>query len=272
MIAVVVIVVVIAAAVGGFLYWRHTQDAARQASSAQSETQPKKKSGAATPKKKTATKPAKPKVSEVAMTDFWCGSNGTREWNWSGGALVSAMVSCADEGYATDGETSSNGSQTGDEGEYSFGLWAPALERSKVIHVSMLESGEKVETKPTVAATYGDDPAVFVIYAVKTKAVGTTPETVHLYAHEVNVDKGTLGKRIDLKTEEDNLIDRDQDYRYAVIGQSDTRVAVQKTWRTQGKFTVNDGESSRDIDHAQIMALVRGKSEATTLQNVPGQG
>lgn len=271
-IVIAVVVVLIAAAVGGFLYWKHTQDTAQQASPEQSETQSKKNDGATTPKKKTTTKPTKPKVSEVAMTDFRCGSNGTREWNWSGGALVSTMVSCADDGYATDGETSSNGSQSGDEGEYSFGLWTPALEKSKVIHVSMLKSGEKEETAPTVAATYGDDPAVFVIYAVKTKAVGTTPETVHLYAHEVNVEKGTLGKRIDLKTEEDNLIDRDQDYRYAVIGQSDTRVAVQKTWRTQGRFTVNDGESSRDIDHAQIMALTRGKSEATTLQTFQDKG
>lgn len=272
MIAVVVVVVVIAAAVGGFLYWRHTQDAARQASSAQSETQPKKKSGAATPKK-TATKPTKPKVSEVSMTDFWCGSDGTRDkWDWSGGALVSAMVSCADEGYATDGETSSNGSREGDEGEYSFGLWTPALERSKVIHVSMLESGEKVETKPTVAATYGDDPAVFVIYAVKTKAVGTTPETVHLYAHEVDVDKGRLGKRIDLRTEEDNFIDRDQNYGYAVLGASDTRIAVGKTWRTKETFTTNGRETDRDIDHAQIMALTHGKSEATTLQTIQDKG
>lgn len=272
-IVIAVVVVLIAAAVGGFLYWKHTQNTAQQASPEQSETQPKKDSGAATPKKKTETKPTKPKVSEVSMTDFRCGSDGTRDkWDWSGGALVSAMVSCADDGYATDGETSSNGSQSGDEGEYSFGLWTPALEKSKVIHVSMLKSGEKEEAAPTVAATYGDDPAVFVIYAVKTKAVGTTPETVHLYAHEVNVEKGTLGKRIDLKTEEDNLIDRDQDYRYAVIGQSDTRVAVQKTWRTTEKFTVNDGESSRDIDHAQIMALTRGKSEATTLQTFQDKG
>ncbi|PLS29819.1 zinc ribbon domain-containing protein [Bifidobacterium parmae] len=270
-IVLIVAIVLAAAGIGGFLYWRHTQAAAQQETQAQATT--KKKTAAQPKTKRNGTEEStKPKVSEVTMTDFQCGGSSASRWSWSGGAMVSNLISCADDGYATDGETASNGSQAGGEGEYSFGLWTPALNASEVVHVSMLESGEKAETTPIVAATYGDDPAVFVIYAVKTKAVGTTPETVHLYAHEVNVNTGELGKRIDLKTEEDNLADRDQDYQYAVIGASDTRVAVQKTWHTEETFTVNGREDKERVDHAQVMALTHGRKTATTLQTFKDEG
>lgn len=278
-IVVIVVAAVIAASIGGYLYWRHTQTVARQTASAQ--TQSKKTT--AVPKKKQSTvkpaKPAKPEISTVMMTDFQCGSSTSysnrnhRTWKWSGSAMVSDMVgNCAESGDTASERSSSSGSGSGDgsagEGEYSFGLWTPALPYSKVIHISMLKSGEKVESAPIVAATYGDNPAVFVVYAVKTKAVGTTPETVHLYAHEVNVDDGVLGKRIDLKTEQDNVIDLQQNYQYGVIAMSDTRIAVEKTWTTSEKITTDGYESSYNVNHVQIMALETGETGPKTLQTL----
>lgn len=39
----------------------------------------------------------------------------------------------------------------------------PAMDESKVIYFSALKSGEKMYSDPVVAATYGPNPAVFVI-------------------------------------------------------------------------------------------------------------
>ena len=113
----------------------------------------------------------------------------------------------------SDSSSRSSSDSLDGSGEYAFGIWTPSLDESKEIHVSMLESGEKEYSEPQVAATYGDNPAVFVFYAVKTKAVGTTPESVHLFAHEVDLETGELSDRIDLRTEEDNLIDYEQGVR-----------------------------------------------------------
>lgn len=117
------------------------------------------------------------------MTNFVCNYD-TSDWGWDGGAVLSDVMPCAngDASSSSDSDYGSS-SQSADDGQYAFGVWTPAMDESKVIYFSALKSGEKMYSDPVVAATYGPNPAVFVIYAVKTKAVGTTPETVHLFAH-----------------------------------------------------------------------------------------
>ncbi|WP_274608278.1 zinc ribbon domain-containing protein [Bifidobacterium saguinibicoloris] len=267
-IAAIVAVLLVVASVTGFLVWRHMHatDAADTTQSAAS-AKPKKKTAEpkTTPKKTT-----KPKVSEVAMTDFVCDGHITSDWQWTGSALVSVPIPCRSGDSTTDTSDSSTYSSASDpeDGEYSVGVWTPAMDQSKEIHISMLESGEKEYSEPKIAATYGDNPAVFVMYAVKTKAVGTTPESVHLYAHQVDLDAGTLGKRIDLRTEEDNHLDKQEDYNYGILGSSNTTVAIAKTWVTDEPYPGDGDHDDLHVGHTQVMGLTRDKTEAATLQNL----
>lgn len=200
------------------------------------------------------------------MTNFVCNYD-TSDWGWDGGAVVSDVMPCAN-GDASSSSDSDYGSsnQSADDGQYAFGVWTPAMDESKVIYFSALKSGEKMYSDPVVAATYGPNPAVFVIYAVKTKAVGTTPETVHLFAHQVDLKSGELSDRIDLRTEEDNLINLQQDYEFDVLAQSNNRVAIEKSWKTTEKRTVNDDQREVEIGHKQIMGLSGGAKQTETLQ------
>ena len=202
------------------------------------------------------------------MTDFSCDGNSARDWKWTGGAMVSNVIHCWDGDSSVDSDSSSRSSSDSldGSGEYAFGVWTPALDESKEIHVSMLESGEKEYSEPQVAATYGDNPAVFVFYAVKTKAVGTTPESVHLFAHEVDLDTGELSDRIDLRTEEDNLIDYEQGYEYSLLAESRNMVAIKKTWHSDEKYTANKDERSATINHTQVMGVTHDSDAAKVLQ------
>lgn len=268
-VAAVVAVLLVIASVGGFLIWRHMRSASNQ-STTQSASKPDtttKPDTTQDTEPKKPVEPAKPKTTEVTMTSFSCSGDTISDWHWEGSALVSDVIACPAGGSSTNSsESSSTSSSDGGDGEYSVGVWTPAFDQSKEIHVSMLESGEKEYSEPKVAATYGDNPAVFVIYAVKTKAVGTTPESVHLYAHEVDMKNGTIGKRIDLRTEADNLINYEQDYDYTVLGASNATVAVAKTWHTDMQYNVNGGTNTLEVGHTQVMGLTRNQHEATTLQ------
>ena len=119
---------------------------------------------------------------------------------------------------------------------------------------------------PVVAATYGPNPAVFVIYAVKTKAVGTTPETVHLFAHQVDLKSGELSDRIDLRTEEDNLINCSRITNSMCSRNPTIASPSRKSWKTTEKRTVNDDQREVEIGHKQIMGLSGGAKQAETLQ------
>lgn len=182
-IAIIAAIVVVAIVVGGvaaFLILHGRKNAAAGPVQTSDTTD-------ATPKKTQRQSPTqiegKKAVSEVTMINFVCNYD-TSDWGWDGGAVVSDVMPCAngDASSSSDSDYGSS-SQSADDGQYAFGVWTPAMDESKVIYSSTLKSGEKMYSDPVVAATYGPNPAVFVIYAVKTKAVGTTPETVHLFAH-----------------------------------------------------------------------------------------
>lgn len=265
-IAIIAAIVVVAIVVGGvaaFLILHGKKNAAAGPVQTSDTTD-------ATPKKTQKQSPTqiegKKAASEVTMTNFACNYD-TSDWGWDGGTVVSDVMPCAngDASSSSDSDYGSS-SQSADDGQYAFGVWTPAMDESKVIYFSALKSGEKMYSDPVVAATYGPNPAVFVIYAVKTKAVGTTPETVHLFAHQVDLKSGELSDRIDLRTEEDNLINLQQDYEFDVLAQSNNRVAIEKSWKTTEKRTVNDDQREVEIGHKQIMGLSGGAKQAETLQ------
>lgn len=265
-IAIIAAIVVVAIVVGGvaaFLILHGKKNAAAGPVQTSDTTD-------ATPKKTQKQSPTqiegKKAVSEVTMTNFVCNYD-TSDWGWDGGAVLSDVMPCAngDASSSSDSDYGSS-SQSADDGQYAFGVWTPAMDESKVIYFSALKSGEKMYSDPVVAATYGPNPSVFVIYAVKTKAVGTTPETVHLFAHQVDLKSGELSDRIDLRTEEDNLINLQQDYEFDVLAQSNNRVAIEKSWKTTEKRTVNDDQREVEIGHKQIMGLSGGAKQAETLQ------
>lgn len=271
-IAIIVVVALIAGGITGFIFWRNAHQKAEAkptTTSSTTKSKPKTKTKTTTKdQQKTKSEPAKPAATEVTMTDFSCDGNSASDWKWTGGAMVSNVIHCWDGDSSVDSDSSSKSSSDSldGSGEYAFGVWTPALDESKEIHVSMLESGEKEYSEPQVAATYGDNPAVFVFYAVKTKAVGTTPESVHLFAHEVDLDTGELSDRIDLRTEEDNLIDYEQGYEYSLLAESRNMVAIKKTWHSDEKYTANKDERSATINHTQVMGVTHDSDTAKVLQ------
>lgn len=267
-IAIIVVVALIAGGITGFIFWRNAHQKAEAKPTTTSSTTKSKPKTTTKDQQKTKSEPAKPAVTEVTMTDFSCDGNSARDWKWTGGAMVSNVIHCWDGDSSVDSDSSSRSSSDSldGSGEYTFGIWTPSLDESKEIHVSMLESGEKEYSEPQVAATYGDNPAVFVLYVVKTKAVGTTPESVHLFAHEVDLETGELSDRIDLRTEEDNLIDYEQGYEYSLLAESRNMVAIKKTWHSDEKYTANKSEQSATINHTQVMGVTHDSDAAKVLQ------
>nr|WP_236838429.1 zinc ribbon domain-containing protein [Bifidobacterium longum] len=267
-IAIIVVVALIAGGITGFIFWRNAHQKAEAKPTTTSSTTKSKPKTTTKDQQKTKSEPAKPAVTEVTMTDFSCDGNSARDWKWTGGAMVSNVIHCWDGDSSVDSDSSSRSSSDSldGSGEYAFGIWTPSLDESKEIHVSMLESGEKEYSEPQVAATYGDNPAVFVLYVVKTKAVGTTPESVHLFAHEVDLETGELSDRIDLRTEEDNLIDYEQGYEYSLLAESRNMVAIKKTWHSDEKYTANKSEQSATINHTQVMGVTHDSDAAKVLQ------
>lgn len=112
------------------------------------------------------------------------------------------------------------------------------------------------DSNPDVIATYGDDPAVFILYNVKTKAKGTTPETVHLYAQQVDLDKKKLGERIDLMTESDSVINYEDGYECHLIAASDSAMLVAKEWKAD------------DAGHVVLMLLRPGLTKSTVVRTI----
>lgn len=267
-IAIIVVVALIAGGITGFIFWRNAHQKAEAKPTTTSSTTKSKPKTTTKDQQKTKSEPAKPAVTEVTMTDFSCDGNSARDWKWTGGAMVSNVIHCWDGDSSVDSDSSSRSSSDSldGSGEYAFGIWTPSLDESKELHVSMLESGEKEYSEPQVAATYGDNPAVFVLYVVKTKAVGTTPESVHLFAHEVDLETGELSDRIDLRTEEDNLIDYEQGYEYSLLAESRNMVAIKKTWHSDEKYTANKSEQSATINHTQVMGVTHDSDAAKVLQ------
>ena len=115
----------------------------------------------------------------------------------------------------------------------------------------------------TVTATYGDKPTVFAVYTILTKAVGTSPETVHLYAQELDLPSCKAKPRIDLQTESDNVVNDRQDYEYKIVGKSENKVAIAKTWTAE-----TDSAIQR---HMQVMSITAGEKKASSLQEAEGE-
>ncbi len=174
------------------------------------------------------------------------------DWQWHGGPMITAV--------------SNQGEQ--EAPQYFFKIWTPKLKDKTVdCTFSPVQSGEKMTDQDiSVAATYGDDPAVFVVYTVLTKAVGTSPETVHLYAQELQMPSCKAKPRIDLQTEADNVVNDRQDYSFTLVGQSEKSVAVAKIWSSEYKKP--DALVTTVQRHAQVLSLTGGQTKATSLQEL----
>ncbi len=178
-------------------------------------------------------------------------------WQWQGGAMIA-------KGLSTGGRENPH---------YSFKVWTPKL-KDKTVDCTFfpVQNGEKMpeekftDTNLSVTATYGDDPTVFVVYTVLNKAVGTSPETVHLYAQQIDLPSCEAKSRIDLQTEPDNVVNDRQDYEFEVIAKSESKIAVAKTWDTK-----TDSSWSRQ-GHVQVMAITAGENKAAALQEATGEG
>ncbi|RSX52620.1 zinc ribbon domain-containing protein [Bifidobacterium callimiconis] len=221
---VVVAVITVIALIVGVTTWRHAQDGTSSATASATQSS----SATASPRKSSTPKPtvsATPQVSSVTMTSVMCNGRATDvRWNWTGGAMASNPLACYSDSNLANGIL-------------TFGLWTPAMTQSKQFTVTLAESGEQLESMGSdfiqIAATYGDKPDVYLIYEIRTKAVGTTPESVHAYVSQLNVETGKLGKRIDLNTASGNESNGEQDYGYNFIASSDIAIAIDKSWTTQ---------------------------------------
>lgn len=197
----------------------------------------------------TATETPTPEITRVELP-------ADDSWQWQGGAMITQASS-----------------PTGQEPpQYSFKVWTPKLKDKTVdCTISPVQNGEKMpeekftDTNFSVTATYGDDPTVFVVYTVLNKAVGTSPETVHLYAQQIDLPSCEAKPRIDLQTEPDNVVNDRQDYEFEVIAKSENKIAVAKTWDTK-----TDSSWSTQ-GHVQVMAITAGEDKAAALQEAAGE-
>lgn len=201
----------------------------------------------------SATETPTPEITQVKLpASFAVGDKKfDSRWGWQGGAMVTKIY--------RQGEPENR--------EFYFQVWAPQLKDQVADCVfSPAQNGEKMtDEKISVTATYGDKPTIFAVYTVITKAVGTSPETVHLYAQELDLPSCKAKDRIDLQTESDNVVNDRQDYEYEVIGKSRTKIAVVKTWVTKPD---PEGESRR---HEQVVSISVGEKKATSLQEAEGE-
>ncbi len=174
------------------------------------------------------------------------------DWQWQGGAMITAV---SQEGKL-------------ENPDFSFQVWTPKLKDKTVdCTFSPVQNGEKMTDQDiSVAATYGEDPAVFVVYTVLTKAMGTSPETVHLYAQELQLPSCKAKPRIDLQTEADNVVNDRQDYSYRIVGKSEKSVAVAKIWSSEYKKP--DALVKTVQRHVQVMSLTGGQTKAASLQEL----
>lgn len=199
-----------------------------------------------------------PEVTRVDLAETYAMGDATpvSHWKWQGGAMVTEINSPRDEYNKVDT----------DNPDYYFQVWVPQLKDQVADCVfSPTQSGEKMaEGGISVTATYGDKPTVFAVYTILTKAVGTSPETVHLYAQELDLPSCKAKPRIDLQTEPDNVVNDRQDYRYQIAGKSENKIAIAKTWTTQ-----TDSYSATQR-HIQVMSITAGEKKASSLQESQG--
>lgn len=225
---------------------------------------PKPKPTVASSPETTTTTPSvsetpTPEVTQVNLAETYAMGDATpvSHWKWRGGAMITEINSPRDEYNKVDT----------DNPDYYFQVWVPQLKDQVADCVfSPTQSGEKMaEGGLTVTATYGDKPTVFAVYTILTKAVGTSPETVHLYAQELELPSCKAKPRIDLQTEPDNVVNDRHDYRYKIVGKSENKIAIAKTWTTQ---TDSDSATQR---HIQVMSITAGEKNASSLQETSGE-
>lgn len=207
----------------------------------------------------SATETPTPEVTQVNLAESFAmgDANPWSKWKWRGGAMVTEINSPRDE----------NNKVETDNPDYYFQVWVPQLKDQVADCVfSPTQSGEKMaQGGISVTATYGDKPTVFAVYTILTKAVGTSPETVHLYAQELDLPSCTAKPRIDLQTEPDNVVNDRQDYEYKIVGKSENKIAIAKTWTTQ---TDSSNPTRR---HMQVMSIAAGEQKASSLQETSGE-
>ena len=207
----------------------------------------------------SATEPPTPAVTQVNLAESFAmgDANPWSKWKWRGGAMVTEINSPRDE----------NNKVETDNPDYYFQVWVPQLKDQVADCVfSPTQSGEKMaQGGISVTATYGDKPTVFAVYTILTKAVGTSPETVHLYAQELDLPSCTAKPRIDLQTEPDNVVNDRQDYKYKIVGKSENKIAIAKTW------TAEDDSSNPTRRHMQVMSIAAGEQKASSLQETSGE-
>ena len=207
----------------------------------------------------SATETPTPEVTQVNLAESFAmgDANPWSKWKWRGGAMVTEINSPRDE----------NNKVETDNPDYYFQVWVPHLKDQVADCVfSPTQSGEKMaQGGISVTATYGDKPTVFAVYTILTKAVGTSPETVHLYAQELDLPSCTAKPRIDLQTEPDNVVNDRQDYKYKIVGKSENKIAIAKTW------TAEDDSSNPTRRHMQVMSIAAGEQKASSLQETSGE-
>lgn len=225
---------------------------------------PKPKTTVASSPDTTTTTPSvsetpTPEITQVNLAESFAmgDANPWSHWKWQGGAMVTEINSPRDKNNKVDT----------DNPDYYFQVWVPQLKDQVADCVfSPTQSGEKMaEGGISVTATYGDKPTVFAVYTILTKAVGTSPETVHLYAQELDLPSCKAKPRIDLQTEPDNVVNDRQDYRYQIAGKSENKIAIAKTWTTQ-----TDSYSATQR-HIQVMSITAGEKKASSLQETSGE-
>lgn len=208
---------------------------------------------ASSPSSETTSETPTPEVTQVELPAYFSVEDKKFDsrWGWQGGAMVTKIY----------------GQGEPENREFYFQVWAPQLKDQVADCVfSPAQNGEKMtDEEISVTATYGDKPTIFVVYTILTKAVGTSPETVHLYAQELELPSCKAKDRVDLQTEADNVVNDRQDYEYEVIGKSKTKIAVVKTWLTKPD---PEAESRR---HEQVVSITVGEKKATSLQEAEGE-
>lgn len=207
----------------------------------------------------SATETPTPEVTQVNLAESFAmgDANPWSKWKWRGGAMVTEINSPRDE----------NNKVNTDNPDYYFQVWVPQLKDQVADCVfSPTQSGEKMaQGGISVTATYGDKPTVFAVYTILTKAVGTSPETVHLYAQELDLPSCKAKPRIDLQTEPDNVVNDRQDYEYKIVGKSENKIAIAKTW------TAQTDSSNPTRRHMQVMSIAAGEQKASSLQETSGE-
>lgn len=275
---IIAVIVVIALIAGGAFWWFRIRpnsgdngdaDAAQSSPTKRDNDSAASSDNASEPGNgsKTTIEPTHSNVSKVSLGDITLCSDAVSdgdssrtieasEWMWHSGMLGTRPNRC--DYNAEDGPADS----------YGYGIWTPQLDMPVACTLSPVQEDEKMtdttQTGQRIAATYGDDPAVFLIYRVTVKAKGTTPQTDHLYAQPVTVASSgcTLGNRIELDNHGGNV---------HLLTATDDKIAVVESWEDSQERANSKGDKKDvDINHAMVSVIDRdGKlTKATYDQGV----